>query len=97
MLVRSLWRAEVELAPWIPQFEIAHLRAIPVEAWAAHLWIDDGFAAIFWRAFAEAGLRPPTPLKGGTRLMSIFNHNIYDNVRTRAMVLHGGCLLLRPH
>jgi ADP-ribose pyrophosphatase YjhB (NUDIX family) len=26
--------------------------------------------------------------------MSIFNHNIYDNVRTRAIILHQGCLLL---
>lgn len=28
--------------------------------------------------------------------MSIFNHNIYDNVRTRVIVLHHGCLLLNP-
>ncbi len=56
VLVRSLWRAEVELAAWKPQFEIAHRRVVPAAAWPAHLWIDDGFAAIFWRAFAEAGL-----------------------------------------
>jgi ADP-ribose pyrophosphatase YjhB (NUDIX family) len=65
VLVRSLWRAEVELAPWTPQFEIAHRRVIPAEAWPAHLWIDDGFAAIFWRAFAEAGLSCQH-LEGGT-------------------------------
>src|SRR5713226_8029358 len=28
--------------------------------------------------------------------MSISNQNIYDNVRTRVIVLHGGCLLLIP-
>jgi 8-oxo-dGTP pyrophosphatase MutT (NUDIX family) len=26
--------------------------------------------------------------------MSIFNHNIYDNIRTRVIVVHQGCLLL---
>jgi 8-oxo-dGTP pyrophosphatase MutT (NUDIX family) len=28
--------------------------------------------------------------------MSIFNHNIYDNIRTRVIVLHQGSLLLLP-
>lgn len=28
--------------------------------------------------------------------MSIFNHNIYDNIRTRVIVLHQSCLLLHP-
>jgi 8-oxo-dGTP pyrophosphatase MutT (NUDIX family) len=28
--------------------------------------------------------------------MSIYNHNIYDNVRTRVIVLHQGCMLLHP-
>jgi hypothetical protein len=28
--------------------------------------------------------------------MSIFNHNIYENVRTRAIVLHQGCVLMIP-
>jgi ADP-ribose pyrophosphatase YjhB (NUDIX family) len=28
--------------------------------------------------------------------MSIFNHNIYDNIRTRVIVLHEGCILLHP-
>jgi hypothetical protein len=51
-----MWRAEVELLAWTPQFEIPYRRVIASEAWSAHLWIDDGFAAIFWRAFSEAGL-----------------------------------------
>lgn len=56
VLVRSVWRAEVDLAPWTPQFEIAYRRIVPAEAWTAHLRVDDGLGAIFWRAFAEAGL-----------------------------------------
>jgi 8-oxo-dGTP pyrophosphatase MutT (NUDIX family) len=28
--------------------------------------------------------------------MSIFDHNIYENVRTRAIVLHRGCVLMIP-
>src|SRR5688500_8768189 len=28
--------------------------------------------------------------------MSILNHNIYDNIRTRVIVLHRGSLLLNP-
>jgi ADP-ribose pyrophosphatase YjhB (NUDIX family) len=56
VLVRSMWQADVELANWKPQFEITHRRVVPAKAWSAYLWIDDGFAAIFWRAFVEAGL-----------------------------------------
>jgi 8-oxo-dGTP pyrophosphatase MutT (NUDIX family) len=28
--------------------------------------------------------------------MSIFSHNIYENIRTRTIVLHDGCMLLFP-
>ena len=56
VLVRSMWRAEVELATWEPRFEITHRHVIPAETWSTHLWIADGFAEIFWRTFAEAGL-----------------------------------------
>ena len=56
VLVRSMWQADVELANWKPQFEIAYRRVVPAKAWSAHLWIDDGFAPIFRRAFVEAGL-----------------------------------------
>ena len=28
--------------------------------------------------------------------ISIFNHNVFENVRTRAIVLHGDSLLLLP-
>ena len=56
VLVRSFWRAEVQLAAWEPKFEVAHRRVVPVNARPAHLWMGDGFAPIFQRAFAEAGL-----------------------------------------
>lgn len=33
VLVRSLWRAEVELATWKPQFEMTHRLVVPAKAW----------------------------------------------------------------
>ena len=56
VLVRSMWRAEVELAAWKPQFEIAYRNVVPAKTWPVHLWIEHGFATIYWRAFTEAGL-----------------------------------------
>lgn len=35
VIVRSFWRAEVELGPWEPLFEIPHRRVVPMdEVWA---------------------------------------------------------------
>lgn len=31
VLVRSVWRAEVELLPWKPGFEVAHQRLVPAD------------------------------------------------------------------
>jgi ADP-ribose pyrophosphatase YjhB (NUDIX family) len=56
VLVRSIWRAEVELLPWKPNFEIAHRRAVPATDVLAHLWIGEGFEPIYYRALAEARL-----------------------------------------
>jgi ADP-ribose pyrophosphatase YjhB (NUDIX family) len=56
VLVRSIWRAEVEVRPWEPQFEIAHRRAVPANELLSHLWMEDGMEAIFHRALTEAGL-----------------------------------------
>jgi 8-oxo-dGTP pyrophosphatase MutT (NUDIX family) len=56
MLVRSIWRAEVELRPWEPRFEIAHRRVVPATELLSHLWMAEGFEAIYHRAIAEAGL-----------------------------------------
>ena len=56
VLVRSLWRADVQLAPWEPRFEIPHRRVVPeADVWdllvTAH---RDGSAPILIRAFHEA-------------------------------------------
>jgi len=56
VLVRSVWRAEVELLPWEPRFEIAHRRVIPATKLLSHLWIEEGFEPIYQRALVEAGL-----------------------------------------
>lgn len=42
VLVRSMWRADVDLAPWEPIFEISHRRVVP----AAHLMDDLKIAAM---------------------------------------------------
>jgi hypothetical protein len=56
VLVRSQWRAEVTLQEWQPLFEICYRKIVPASEWQKHLWIDEGFAPIFSRLFAEAGL-----------------------------------------
>ena len=56
VLVRSIWRAEVELLPWKPSFEIAHRRVVPAHELLSHLWMEDGFEPIYRRALTEAGL-----------------------------------------
>ena len=56
VLVRSVWRAEVELMPWEPRFEIRHRRVIPASELPSHLWMEEGFEPIYHRALAEAGL-----------------------------------------
>jgi len=55
VLVRSWWRADVELADWLPRFEIAHRRLTPPHV----LWSTlDGhpYAHIIRRALREAGV-----------------------------------------
>jgi hypothetical protein len=54
-LVRSYWRAEVEVLAWQPQFEIVHRRIIPA-AQARHLVRDPDEVAtrISQRALIEA-------------------------------------------
>ncbi len=55
-LVRSIWLAVVELAPWEPRFEIAHRRVVPAAELLAHLRMEEGFEPIYRRALVEAGL-----------------------------------------
>lgn len=56
VLVRSLWRADVDVLPWDPQFEIPHRRLVPVRELADHLTMLPGFEPIYARAASEAGL-----------------------------------------
>ncbi len=58
VLVRSLWRADVTILDWDPQFEISHRLLVP----ASSLRRDDlerltVFTGIHLRALAEAGLQ----------------------------------------
>jgi len=56
VLVRSIWRAEIDLMPWNPRFEIAHRRVVSASELLSHLWMEDGFEPIYYRALREAAL-----------------------------------------
>jgi ADP-ribose pyrophosphatase YjhB (NUDIX family) len=57
VLVRSVWRAEVELRPWEALFEIADRRVVPPDAVEEALSLGSHpFAAIIRRELAEAAL-----------------------------------------
>jgi ADP-ribose pyrophosphatase YjhB (NUDIX family) len=56
VLVRSIWRADVELIAWEPRFEIRFRRLVPADDLLAHLWIEDGFGALYRRVLIEAGI-----------------------------------------
>jgi hypothetical protein len=56
VLVRSIWRAEVSLGPWAPEFEIPFRAVVPVGDLARRLWMEAGAAPIYSRAAREAGL-----------------------------------------
>ena len=56
VLVRSIWRADVRLLPWQPEFEIPFRRVVPARDLARHLWMEDGAEPIYSRAAREAGI-----------------------------------------
>ena len=56
VLVRSIWRADVELLPWAPEFEIPFRKVVPGRELARHLWMEDGTGPIYSRAAREAGI-----------------------------------------
>ncbi len=54
--VRSLWRAEVELAPWEPRFEVSHRRVVAAVEVVDQLALADGLTRIISRGLHEAAL-----------------------------------------
>ncbi len=56
VLARSIWRAEVDLMPWEPHFEVAHRRLVRRDELLSNLWIEEGFEPIYHRALKEAAL-----------------------------------------
>jgi ADP-ribose pyrophosphatase YjhB (NUDIX family) len=58
VLVRSIWRADVELMAWEPRFEIRHRRLVPADDLLAYLCIEEGFEALYHRVLIEVGLLP---------------------------------------
>src|SRR5260370_41060324 len=42
VLVRSVWRADVELMPWEPRFEIGRRRVVPATELLSHLSMEKG-------------------------------------------------------
>jgi 8-oxo-dGTP pyrophosphatase MutT (NUDIX family) len=59
VLVRSFWRADVEVEPWRPEFEVAHRRVVRVAEAADQVREPDEVSGrISRRALAEAGLLP---------------------------------------
>lgn len=56
VLVRSTWRAQVELAEWLPQFEVPHRKVVPVTELRHHLFMEEGFEPLYLRQLQEAGI-----------------------------------------
>jgi ADP-ribose pyrophosphatase YjhB (NUDIX family) len=60
VLLRSLWRAEVVLEAWEPQFEIAHRQLVPAGEALGQLFAQprfpDELRPLYRRMFTEAGL-----------------------------------------
>ncbi|MFC5747602.1 NUDIX hydrolase [Actinomadura rugatobispora] len=57
VLVRSIWRAEVEVGPWTPRFEIRHRRIVAAADLATELKLGaHPFAPLVRRALLEAGI-----------------------------------------
>lgn len=60
VLVRSMWRAEVRLAPWDPRFEMTHRRLLSAEEAFPTLAIPNGLGPFYRRLFAEASNSRPS-------------------------------------
>lgn len=58
VIVRSLWRADVDLLAWEPQFEVLHRRLVAYDDALSALGVDAGLDRIICRALLEAGIAP---------------------------------------
>ena len=68
VLVRSMWRADVELGPWDPQFEIQHRHVIAATDIALQrLLATDPFAPIIRHSLNEAAIAWDTDSHGNAR------------------------------
>jgi ADP-ribose pyrophosphatase YjhB (NUDIX family) len=57
VLVRSYWRADVDLQPWVPEFEFAHRRLVAAVEARTHVRDPDEVATrVSHRALDEAGI-----------------------------------------
>jgi ADP-ribose pyrophosphatase YjhB (NUDIX family) len=56
VLVRGIWRADVELLSWDPPYEIGRRRAVPAADLGDYLWMEEGLEPIYRRALVEAKL-----------------------------------------
>lgn len=57
VLVRSYWRAEVQILPWEPRFEVRHRRVVPADEARDHVRDPDEVATrVSFLALTAAGL-----------------------------------------
>ncbi len=56
VLVRSIWRATVELLEWKPDFEIGFRKVLRRQDLLGELWMEPGFEPLYARGLAEAEL-----------------------------------------
>jgi hypothetical protein len=59
VLVRSIWRGDVELVPWTPQFEVKWRKVVPVADLLSEVSMEQGLEPVYRRAMVEAGLLRP--------------------------------------
>ncbi|MDQ1438376.1 MAG: hypothetical protein QOK43_2005 [Acidimicrobiaceae bacterium] len=57
VLVRSIWRAQVEMRKWRPEFEIRDRKTVSPDELDSFLWMEPGFEPLYERWLREAGLR----------------------------------------
>jgi hypothetical protein len=56
VLVRSIWRGDVELLPWTPKFEVKWRKVVPVVDLLSQIAMEQGLEPVYRRAMLEAGL-----------------------------------------